>query len=212
MKKLTYLILLLSITILSACGGSSNEEEDNIDINKNPFGALMKMSENMEKQAKDMGKNMKNKKNAKALNYKELIKYLPTSIDGYELNGEPTGSSIEVSGMSYSSAEVKFKSDNSSIHITLLDYNAAMSMYSMSTAMWATGLKIDTPEELAQSIKLDDNTSGWETIKKKSKQTSLFLGIGNRFLLTIEGSNQENTDLLKTIAKSMDLDGLKDLD
>jgi len=213
MRKLIPITLLLSIVILSACGGSSNKEEgeNNIYLHKGPLGALMKMSKNMEKQAKKMEKRQKEGKNVKALNYKALIKYLPTSIDGYKMNGEATGGSIEVTNMSYSSAEVKFKNDTSSIDITLLDYNNATTLYAASTAIWATGLKIDTPNEFAQSIKLDDDITGWEDIKKRTNQTTLFVGIGDRFLLSLKGSHQKNTDLLQSIAKSMDLDALKSL-
>src|SRR5690606_37344268 len=97
------------------------------------------------------------------------------------------------------------------IKITLLDYNAALSMYSMATAMWSTGFKIDNSKEKSQSVKLTDEITGWETILKKSKDASLILGINDRFLLTIEAENQENTDLLKEIAKQMDLSKLSSL-
>ena len=153
------------------------------------------------------------RKNAKAINYDELMKYLPTSIDGYTLNGEPKGASMDMSEMSYSSAEVSFNNDKGDrIHITLLDYNAAASLYGMTTAMWASGFKIDSSEEFGQSISISDDISGWETIKKKTKKANIVLGIADRFLLTVEGDNQEDCEFLKEVAKSMDLDKLVALD
>lgn len=213
MKKLLYLIIA-SLTIIS-CGNDKTEEQEleNIDVEKNPLGALVKMGKEMADKAEKMEKKMKDKKNAKALHYEELIKYLPTSINGYELDGEPKGASMDMQGMSYSSAEIRFKNqDGDNINISLLDYNAAYNMYSMATAMWASGFKIDTSEEFAQSISFGGNINGWESYKKKSNQASIAIGIGDRFLLTIEGNNQDGTDKLKDVAKSMDLETLSELE
>lgn len=208
MKNLMKIFTLLSIITLIACGGNDVKEEENIDVEKNPLGALMKMSENMEKQAKKMEDQMENRKDAKAMHYEELMKFLPESVDGYEKE-EPKGESVDMNGMSFSSANVRFKKGNDDIDVTILDYNAAMSMYTMATAMWATGFKVDTSDELAQSVSINDNIHGWETYKKKSKDASLVLGVNDRFLITIEGDNQEDMGLLKDIAKSMDLKNLK---
>lgn len=209
MKNLAFLIMIPLFLI--SCGGEEPKEKEmeNIDVEKNPLGALMKMGKNMADNAEKMEKKMKDNKDAKAIHYEELLKYLPESIDGYQINGEPKGASMDMQGMSYSSAEIEFKDkDGNRIDIALLDYNAAYSMYSMATAMWASGFKVDTSEEFAQSISFGDNINGWESYKKKSNRTSIALGIGDRFLLTIEGNNQNGTDQLKDVAKSMDLESL----
>lgn len=210
MKITIQLFLAFSIILVSACGGNDEpKEKENIDVEKNPLGALMKMGEKMKENAEKMEKNMEEKKDAKAIHYEELIKYLPESIDGYTLKNEPKGASMDMTGMSYSSAEAKYVNDNGDrISIALLDYNAAYSMYSMATAMWSSGFKIDTSEEFGQSINFGKNINGWESYKKKRNDASVILGLGDRFLLTIEGSNQEDCSFLKDIAKSMDLDKL----
>lgn len=210
MNTILKLSFLLGIATLVACGGNDKKEEDNIDVEKNPMGALMKMGENMQKQAEKMEKQQEERKDAKAMHYEELMKYLPESVTGYEKE-EPKDESVEMSGMSFSSANVRFTKGNDDINVTLLDYNAAMSMYSMATAMWASGFKIDNSEETAQSVSIADNINGWETLQKKSKDASLILGVNDRFLVTIEGNNQKNTDLFKEIAKSMDLKKLTGL-
>lgn len=213
MKKIAFLITIP--LFLFSCGGEEPKEKEmeNIDVEKNPLGALMKMGKNMADNAEKMEKKMKENKDAKAIHYEELLKYLPESIDGYQINGEPKGTSMDMQGMSYSSAEIEFKDkEGNRIDIALLDYNAAYSMYSMATAMWASGFKVDTSEEFAQSISFGDNINGWESYKKKSNRASVALGIGDRFLLTIEGNNQNGTDKLKGVAKSMDLESLAALD
>lgn len=205
-----FLIISLSI-ILFSCGGEEKSQEDNIDVEKNPLGAAMKMAKNMQEQAEKMQKDMEERKDAKAMHYEELMKYLPTKIDGYTAE-EPDGGTIEMHGTSYSNADITFKNEaGERIKISLLDYNAALSMYSMATAMWTSGLKIDTKDELAQSYNINDNISGWESFQKKSGNASITLGVSNRFMLTIEADNQENCNNIKSIAKNMDLDKLASL-
>ena len=185
MKNLALLLLAFPIIIFTACGGNDKKEE-NIDVEKNPLGALMKMGKNMEENEKKMEKKAKDGKNAVAIHYEELIKFLPESVSGYKRAEDPSGASMDMGEMSYSSAEVRFENEKGDrINITLLDYNAAYSMYSMATAMWASGFKIDTSEELGQSINLGENINGWESLRKKQKDASVVLGLGDRFFLTI---------------------------
>lgn len=143
-----------------------------------------------------------------ALTYKKLQEYLPGSLDGY-VRGEPDGETVTMQNMSFSSASVEFTDDNGEyVHITLVDYMMAVSMYEMATAMWATGLKVESDEMVAGMVQFDDHIAGWEELDKENREASLVLGIGHRFLLTIEASEQDDTDLVKKIARSMNLDDL----
>lgn len=208
MKKFNKFILISLSVILVACGGKDKSQDDNIDVEKNPLGAAMKMAKNMQEQAEKMQKDMEERKDAKAMHYEELIKFLPTKIDGYTAE-EPDGGTVEMQGTSYSNVDITFKNEaGERIKVSLLDYNAALSMYSMATAMWTSGLKIDSKDELSQSYNINDKISGWETFKKKTGKASVVIGISNRFMLTIEADKQENCDHVKSIAKSMDLDNL----
>ncbi|NQX97596.1 MAG: hypothetical protein HRT73_06910, partial [Flavobacteriales bacterium] len=76
----------------------------------------------------------------------------------------------------------------------------------------SSGFKIDTSEEISQSIKLKGNINGWESFQKKDNDASIILGIGSRFLLSIDGENQENCNFIKNIATSMNLEKLNNLD
>lgn len=211
MRKMNQTLLIALSIILFACGGKDKSQDDNIDMEKNPLGAAMKMAKNMQEQAEKMEKDMENRKVAKAMHYEELIKFLPTEIDGYTAK-EPDGGTVEMQGISYSNADITFKNEaGERIKVSLLDYNAALSMYIMATAMWTSGLKIDTKDELAQSYNISDDISGWETFKKKSGKASIVIGISNRFMLSIDADNQKNCDNVKSIAKSMDLDKLASL-
>ncbi len=209
MKKIFNAIAVLVLTVsLVSCGGKKEEEEQaEVKGLGSALGALAKMGKEMEKnaaQSKGKLEERRAKGDTLAMPYADLQKYLPV-IDGYKM-GEPDGGSINMSGMSYSSAEGKYTNDKGDrVKVTIMDYNQAYSMYTAATAMWAMGMSIDTPEEKANGFKLDDKIGGWEVFKKKSKEANVTLGVGERFWVSVEADKQENTEWVKSIAKSIDL-------
>lgn len=219
MKKI---IVILSTAIfafgLASCGGKKAGDEkvgeEETPKSNNPFEALANMGKEME-QGNDAAQAKIKERRAKgdtlAMHYEALIKYLPTSINGYTAE-EPDGSSINMPGSSYSTANVNFKNEKGDhIKVTLMDYNAAYGLYSSITAMWALGMSVDSPEEKAEGVKFEGDIGGWESYKKKSHDATLTLGIGYRFWLEIEGNNQESTEFIKSVAKSMELSKLSNL-
>jgi len=143
------------------------------------------------------------------MNYKDLQKYLPSSLSGYEA-GEPDGQTMTMQGMSFSSASIEFTNEDDFVRIALIDYVAAASMYQMATAMWGMGMSIEDDEMIAKAVKWEDNIVGWEEFRKIDKEATLALGIGDRFFMTVEANNQSGTDFVKSVAKKMDLNGLAD--
>lgn len=215
--KASILITAFTAMLLFSCGSKTNEEFEEAESPTTALGALSnlsKMGEDMEKSmntAEAKIKERREKGDTLALNYEALIKYLPQNIDGFTRD-EPTGSSVNMSGMSFSNAEVEFSNKNgNTIKVTLIDYNQAYGMYQAGTAMWAMGMSIDSPEEKAGGIKLNDEVAGWEVFQKKSKDATITLGIGYRFWLSIEADNQENTEFIKQVAKNIDLENLSKL-
>lgn len=185
MKKLATILFIFSMVFLASCGGSNEEP----DTNENPPS-----EENIANQAED----------TEVLPSEELIKYFPPSIDGYT-SGEPTGDTLKINDANYSSAKIDYSNNNNHITISLLDYKAVFEKCSMSPDMGDSDMKVDTEEELSQIVSLGENIRGWETYQKKSNTASLMVGIKNRFLLTIDATNQKNTEFLKEIAQSIDL-------
>lgn len=216
MKRIAFYIpLVIMALLIASCGGGNDEaEEEEIDIEKNPLGALLKMGEKMGKQMKESEKKAKEREakgDVLAMEYDVLQKYLPSSLEGYTA-GEPDGATINMQGMSYSSASIDFTKDNGDfVKVLLLDYNAAFGLYNVATSMWAMGISINTPEEKASGIEIENGIAGWQSFKKKQNTATIVLGIGQRFMLTIEANNQEDTDFVKDIAKSLDLDDLTEL-
>ncbi|MBI3509360.1 MAG: hypothetical protein HY064_01760 [Bacteroidetes bacterium] len=206
MKKSIITIAALAF-LFASCGGKKDADKTN-----NPFEKLANDVKNLDNNIKTSTnaadqklKDRRAKGDTLAMPYADLIKYLPTAIDGYK-SEEPTGKTMNMTGMSTSNAEVTFTNDNGNrIHISIVDYNAAYSYYTGLTAMWAMGMSIDSPDEIAKGVKMDNDIAGWEEYRKKTKDATVTLGIGYRFYLQIEASNQDGTDNIKNIAKSMDL-------
>ncbi|WP_165903862.1 hypothetical protein [Hymenobacter gummosus] len=47
-----------------------------------------------------------------------------------------------------------------------------------------------------------------ETLDKKEHKATVTMGVGERFLVTVEASDQRDTELVKSVARSLDLGGL----
>lgn len=218
--------IILSITVLSlvACGGAEEHKEENKEKEaivdqereeneetemekKNPMAAFSEMAEGM----KDMAEAMQNGEGGEPIHYTELQAFLPTELPGYT-TGEPSGETVKMQGFNVSSAEVEYTNDNGDyVKISIIDYLAAGALYNAASAMWAMGLEVDSSEEMAKGFTLGGDKNGWETFQKKSKDAEAVLGVNNRLIITVDADNQENTDYVKSVLKSMDLEGLSAL-
>jgi hypothetical protein len=219
MKKTFVIISAFVFTFaLSSCAGKKagdeKVDEQSVDKPTNTLEGLANMGNEMEKgndAAQAKIKERRAKGDTLAMPYADLQKYLPASVNGYTRE-EPDGESINMAGASYSTASVNFKKDNGdNIKVTLMDYNAAYGMYSSVTALWAMGMSVDSPEEKAEGVKFDGSIGGWEDYHKKTKDATITLGIGYRFWLEVEGTNQDGVDFVKSVAKTMDLSKLDNL-
>lgn len=207
MKKISFILFSSALAMsFIACGGKPKEEEVK---STNPLQALVNAEKNVAAGTNAADAKMQARKakgDTLAMPYENLEKFLPTSVAGYKVTEEPTGTSLNMTGMSYSSAEVEFTNDkNETVKVTLIDYNAAAAMYTGATAIWASGFSMDSPDEKANGLKLDNDIVGWEDFHKKTKEVDITLGIGYRFYLTVHADNQESTEFAKSVAKSMDL-------
>ena len=140
--------------------------------------------------------------------FKQLQNYLPVHIDGYTA-GEPGGQSISIEGLTFSSADIEFtNTDGDFIKISLLDYAGASTLYQTAAATWQAGVTYESDDITFKQVTWNEHISGWEQYHKTERKSIIALGIANRFFLTIEASNQDNLDLVISIAENMDLDKL----
>jgi hypothetical protein len=137
--------------------------------------------------------------------YSELQKLLPTNISGYAKDGDPKGESINMAGMSYSTASQVYKNGDAEITINIIDYNASYAAFGAATAMFATGFSVDNAEEHLGAVDLGvSGVKAWEDVKKKEKKSTIMAGVNDRFLVSAEGRNVD-ADVVKEAVKAVDL-------
>lgn len=182
---------------------------------KNAYSAVVTST----KAAKEMASNMesaqqqlearKQRGDTMALPYKELQQYLPASPAGFAPDGDPEGQSTNMGSMHLSTAGQKYRKGEQTLSVSLVDYNSAAPLFMGATAMMNNGLEIEDDDQLLRGLKLDQpGVKGMETLDKKGHKATVTMGVGDRFLVTVEASGQNDTELVKSVAGSLDLGGL----
>ncbi len=190
MKKVYKLIVLFSVFIGVTSCQVDEEEKDTLE----PIKQVIENSTN----------GLKPSEGGEPIHYKDLEKFLPKSIEGYEKE-DPEGTTLNMAGFSVSSAMAEYTSLNKDyVRVSILDYNAAPSLYKSSTAMWGKGITIDSEDEYSKSFSLN-GLNGWESFEKINKKANVVVGIGNRLLITIEANNQLDAEKSKDILAFMNL-------
>ncbi len=179
----------------------------------NNVASLTKAASSMEKtmtEANDRMTARRERGDTLAIPYKELQAFLPAEIAGYKAVGGPSGASTGMGGMSYSTAEQKYQLGEGdaakTLSVTIIDYNAAGAIYTGATAMLGSGFSSEDDTQRVQTI--DVGVAGikaLETWQKQGHSASLAAGVADRFLVTIEADKQDDTELVNTAIKSLDL-------
>ncbi|TAL67574.1 MAG: hypothetical protein EPN82_14060 [Bacteroidetes bacterium] len=209
MKRLPLLITIILAFILYSCGEKANEM-------KEAFKSMEKIAEagkNIEQESK-LAETRKNERISRgdtlAMPYQELQKFFPGSISGYTPQ-EPEGTSYNMPPMSYSQASREYTAQGTDgsqnyVKIVLIDYNQAHDMYIGLTALWQMGFSSETKDRKEMTFNTGyDNVAGYEVLDKTGKRATVNYGIAWRFFLTVEASNQTSTDLVKSVANSIDI-------
>jgi hypothetical protein len=196
MKKISLLVCFLSAGILILSCGKVKEATNAAEGLKNYAEGLKESTSKMEER--------KAKGDTISIPYADLQKMLPSSISGFNKEGDPKGESINMMGMSYSTASQVYKSGDGEITLNIMDYNASYAAFGAATAMFATGFSVDNDQEHLGAIDLGiSGVKAWEDVKKKEKHSTVMAGVNDRFLVTAEGRNVE-PDAVKAAIKSVD--------
>lgn len=136
----------------------------------------------------------------------ELKKFLPGDIDGYTAS-EPETESMEMEGLSWSVASKEWKkADGSTIKVTITDYNATEAMWGAATIMFAMKWSVDNASETSKTIQTDDTfINGHMRYGKQDKSSSVTFGLGGRFVLQVECSNQTSAEFARSVAERVDM-------
>ena len=196
MKKLYFLGCLWALGLLVWSCGKVKEAANAAEGLKN-YAEGMKESASKREERRAKGDTI-------SMPYADLQKMLPANISGYIKEGDPKGETMNMVGMSFSTASQIYKSGDGEITVNIMDYNASSVAFGAATAMFATGLSVDIDQEHLGAIDLGiSGVKAWEDVKKKEKRSTVMAGVNDRFLVTIEGRNVE-PDAIKEAIKSVD--------
>ena len=185
MKKVCNIIVLFFVVVgVISCSGKKGKNE-----NLEPSATGVENGNN----------GLKHIEIGESIHYKDLEKFLPSTVEGFEKE-DPEGNSLKMAGFSVASASAEYTNPNGNyIRVSILDYNAAPSVYKAETAMWGKGITIDSDEEYAKSFSLNNELNGWESFQKINKKANVVVGVANRLLISVEANNQLDAEKAKDI-------------
>ena len=203
MKNKFKIIIALSVSLITvSCGGEKEDKNDSGEelskLDKETKGLI----NNIEQLSETLNAESEG---GEPIHYTDLQKYLPRNVEGYNME-DPEGTTLSMEGFSVSSAEAEYTSENGNyMRVSIMDYNAAQSLFKMSTGMWDMGIIIDSDEEYAKSFSLNENINGWETFDKKNNKATVIAGVGDRLMISVEANNQTNVEKVKEVLASMNI-------
>lgn len=132
----------------------------------------------------------------------EVFNLIPERLKGYQPVGEFKGRKMTMGTISYSVCEKKFEASNKSVKILLFDYKDAHIMYEQAMHTWGSAKPIESDSIIFRTLTLS-NCTGWESYSKRSGTSQIFLGIGERFFLHLNGTHVD-LDQLKAVMQDID--------
>jgi hypothetical protein len=196
--------------LLAACGGKVDELKKDIDNMQQAVEAakdLEKAAENIEQsqsEAEEVYKARAAKGDTIPKPHKELEAFLPSAINGYKVEGTPSGSTVNMSGFANSTTTQKWVSesgDGSTVEVTISDWGGGKDAWaygSLATGLGMT-MSIDNDQEHTETIKPDiPMTTGLVKFEKQSKQSHVTLATRYRYLITLQLMNGKD-DQTKTL-------------
>jgi hypothetical protein len=212
MKTYKVISYLLSVSLLAACGNYKEPENNDEDFNDaisamSALGSAAAGAMEADEAMSEKDKETSEKIEKNLVHFKQLRAALPDEIEGYEKIDEG-GESIKMGAFSISQAFKTYKKGDKKLNIEVLDYALASVM--LNSLKVAGNIEMEDDEKYHKSIKLDENTFGWEEYHFNSNKSNVVLILNNRLMLNVEVRNAEPGEALE-IAKSIDLDELKAL-
>lgn len=127
------------------------------------------------------------------ISFKDLIEYLPDTPRGWTAQ-KPQGETNSLGDYGISQVSQTFKREDNNKEIKVSIFDGAFNSVLSAPFSLATGFNRESTEGYNKSITIDE-FPGREIYNHLNKEGSLYLLVDNRFLVQIEGSNIEQTDL-----------------
>ncbi|HSC39120.1 MAG TPA: hypothetical protein VLD19_14660 [Chitinophagaceae bacterium] len=207
MKSLLFIVAGTAMLVI-ACNGKSSKKDNPIE---SP-GDLKDYADKVNQETKaSTGKweERKAKGDTLAMPYADLQAFLP-DISGYDKDGGPKGSQMNMPGMgSWSQAVQEYKNGDKQIKVEIMDYNAAFQAFTAATAIFKMGYSMEDDSKKQGSLDLGiKDVSAYQTIYKTDPRAELTLIAGDRFFIQVESRGSNDPQLLSSVAKSIKLSEL----
>ena len=134
----------------------------------------------------------------------EMLKLLPDEIKGFDPTEAFISKQMKVGTITYTLCEKKFNLGDRSIKFLLFDFSHAEIMYQQAMRRWKEIHPVESDSIVLRAVAMD-NCIGWESYRKQTGQSQIFLGICGRYFLTMAGEKVDLTDL-KSVLRQVALD------
>lgn len=203
-KKLNLNIFwfLIVILLLWACNGDQDQNElDELSLDE-----VLEKGEKLNNEITRAEKKLsirKQKGDTLAIDYKKLIEIFP-EIKGFQK--QPTeGTNIDDNGDQYSNAIQNYKSKDAELEISIFDYNNAINLFAAASSWKTMNEKVEDNEGYRFVEKLNNYPDSWIYVEynKIEKNAVVTAAINDRFVLSINATNQESPNFVRKIAEEI---------
>lgn len=201
MKKMKFLTLLLSLSVVMWNCTSKSEEEEAKEEPKNGLEALQKMAGVAEKMSKEGPK--------ETIDPKLLKSLLPEDADGLKRK-EASSEKTSAMGFGVSTAKASYRDDNGQdINVNITDV-AGTGVALMGMAAWSMA-SIDKETDTGYEKTTEyQGHKAFEKYDTQSKNGEISVIVANRYIVQVEGSGV-SIDKIKSVLSDIDLSKLADL-
>lgn len=128
----------------------------------------------------------------------KILKLVPKRIKGFQQIDDPKALEMKVGTITYTLCEKRFEDRKRTVKILLFDFKEAAIMYNQATRKWNHQAIVESDSLVERSVMIR-NCAGWESFNKQNNTSQLFLGICDRFFLTLTGENIELAELRRIL-------------
>ena len=201
-------LLVGCVILLTGCGEEASEAMEALGNMKEIVESVEDVKDDMDALEKRRADRVE-RGDTLAMSTDELQKFLPATIDGYE-SGEVEYQTMDMQGMSWTEVERKYTTeDGKRVTVKIIDYNNSAMGWMGASAMFRLKFHTDNNREMSGTFETENQfVNGFEKFQKKQGRVTITYGLGGRFLMTINATDQESTQWVRDLAASMSLDDL----
>ena len=201
MKKMKFLSLILSLSVILWNCTSKSEEEEAKEEPKTGLEAIQKMADEAEKMSKEGPKETVDPKLLKAL--------LPDDADGLK-RSEASSEKSSAMGFGVSTAKASYRDDSGQdIDVNITDV-AGMGVALMGMAAWSMASIDKETENGYEKTTEYQGHKAFEKYNTQSKNGEISVIVANRYIVQVEGRDV-SIDKIKSVLGDIDLGKLADL-